>query len=869
MSEEQVGIRISLTGDGSGVKAVVQGARRDFDSLAKSGVRSGQQIHRQFGNTRAGLQSVSQQLQRSRQELIAFFSVRYAAGQARALIDIADAAKTIDARLKLATKTSQEYETASRAVFEISKRSRTGIQSTANLYAKLAVSMRQMGASQTQVLGITESVTQAIKLSGVSTMAADAAVTQFTQAMASGVLRGDEFRSIMEQAPRLMAALSDGLGVAQGELRGLAEQGKLTADVVINALSSQSEKLTQEFTQLPLTVGGALTQMHTDLVQNVASLDAATGSSAALADGIQWATQNMDLLAGVVVTVSAAVAGKYAYSIGLATAAQVKHVAAVRLAAAVKLESMQIEAAVAARHLQTAQALAAETRGFAKLTAVEKVWAAQRRNNMAAEALATASTARKAAGLGRLAGLLAMVGGPAGLLVGGATALALWSFSADSAAEKTGDLAGETNELAKAMGNVQSDGISRQVESTTAAIASAGQKIDWYRQRIELIQKNGGNRAGVEHFQNQIELQKQEISSLNQQLDQLAETRKRIDGISESAGKKKGPKEKKIDLSQTLAALESQRKSLGMSRAELTVYNAAVAVAGAENKTLALEVLSSAQALAAAQEKLDSEQRLERQKQISAQRYAGVVQSLFTEEQALADSYQRQAEITVLAHDDKLISETQMYERLLQLEGWYQKESSRIQQQGMNADQKLWASGWKGKAQVLSQSMGQVSQLMMAGSKRQFEIGKKLARASIGASTAAAVMSALEVKPYPLGAALAIGAAAKGALQLRNLNSTTFGGGAAVNAGVASAASAPIPVFSASPATGAPLHSGESESTRRQFQINMYGDQYGVDDLRAMMADVLKVGIDEFDMEIISRDSRQMETIVSAVNRAA
>src|SRR5699024_8635005 len=98
-----------------------------------------------------------------------------------------------------------------------------------------------LGLAQGEVLSITRTINEAIKLSGGSAASADAAITQLIQGLQSGVVRGDEFNSIMEQSPRLAQAMADGLGVTRGELRAMAMDGKLSSEVVINAIRSQGD----------------------------------------------------------------------------------------------------------------------------------------------------------------------------------------------------------------------------------------------------------------------------------------------------------------------------------------------------------------------------------------------------------------------------------------------------------------------------------------------------------------------------------------------------------------------------------------------------------------------------------------------------
>jgi len=162
----------------------------------------------------------------------AFFTLESAAF----LFKISDEAANLSARLKLATDTQEEFTRAQQATFDISQRTSVSLRTTIDTFARLERSTEQLGFSQERVLALTESINQAAVLSGggVST---EAALNQLNQGLASGVLRGQELNSVMEQTPRIARAIADGMGVPIGRLRALAAEGKLTSEVVANALS--------------------------------------------------------------------------------------------------------------------------------------------------------------------------------------------------------------------------------------------------------------------------------------------------------------------------------------------------------------------------------------------------------------------------------------------------------------------------------------------------------------------------------------------------------------------------------------------------------------------------------------------------------
>ncbi len=205
----------------------------------------------------------------------------------RRAIQQADAYAGLNARLKLVTSSTTEFVTAQKELFAISQQTGTGLAQTTDLFGSLARSTETLGVSQKDVLAVTQSINQALAVSGTSAGNAQAALTQLGQAFASGVLRGEELNSVLEQAPRLARAIADGLGVTIGQLRQLGQDGKLTAEAVFEALQKSAGAIDKEFQSLPLTVERASTQASNALLKLIGTLDQTSGSTKSLAGIIQ------------------------------------------------------------------------------------------------------------------------------------------------------------------------------------------------------------------------------------------------------------------------------------------------------------------------------------------------------------------------------------------------------------------------------------------------------------------------------------------------------------------------------------------------------------------------------------------------------
>lgn len=220
------------------------------------------------------------------QQLSGVFAAMGLAVGVKELIDLTNEYQNLQGRIRLVTGEGAAFTAAFAGVRDIAKSTYSDLKATGDLFTSIANATRDLGVSQEQQLALTKAINQAVQVSGASTEAAAGAITQLGQALASGALRGDEFNSINEQTPRIMQALADGLGVARGALRGMAEQGQLTSDVVLKALLSQSSQLTAEFEKMPVTAGKAMAYLSTSFTDLIGSIDEAVGSNKALGEVI-------------------------------------------------------------------------------------------------------------------------------------------------------------------------------------------------------------------------------------------------------------------------------------------------------------------------------------------------------------------------------------------------------------------------------------------------------------------------------------------------------------------------------------------------------------------------------------------------------
>tara|TARA_R110002020_G_scaffold62613_3_gene167363 strand:+ start:5275 stop:9510 length:4236 start_codon:yes stop_codon:yes gene_type:complete len=215
---------------------------------------------------------------------------------AREVIQMADSMTMMEAKVRLVTKSQAELEAVQGRLYDIALDSRTGFEATTELYARMARSADRLGVSQNEVLKVTEAINKATVVSGATATEAQAGIIQLAQGFASGALRGDELRSVLEQMPRVAEMIADGMGITVGQLREFGAQGKLTSKDVFDAILKMSGSVQDEFEQIPLTVGQSLTNLATATTKWVGDINELTGFTSTLAGAIDWLGKNLSLV---------------------------------------------------------------------------------------------------------------------------------------------------------------------------------------------------------------------------------------------------------------------------------------------------------------------------------------------------------------------------------------------------------------------------------------------------------------------------------------------------------------------------------------------------------------------------------------------
>ena len=345
-------------------------------------------------------------------------------GSVKQLASMADEWTTVENRLKLVIKSTAELEQVRRQLLASANNTGQSIGTVAELYNKLAMSQAQTGISGSKLLKLTDTINKSMVIGGGAAESQAAALVQLSQAFSSGTLRGEELNSVLEQAPGLAQTLAKGLGVTVGQLRTLAAAGKLTSDVVANAILKQADDVNAQFAKMDKTIGQSATTLKNKVIAYSGALNESTGASRKAGVAMEWLGNHLGLLSAAAGTVAAVYAGKYAASVAMVITRKYAEIAASEKSVAAMLKE-----AAAARLLAAAKA------GGAGAPASGAAGAAAG----AASAASAMSTAGSAAGMA--------AGGWIGLVAGLATAAFTYYQISQASDMATSSLKAQTDTL--------------------------------------------------------------------------------------------------------------------------------------------------------------------------------------------------------------------------------------------------------------------------------------------------------------------------------------------------------------------------------------------------------------------------------------
>lgn len=457
-------------------------------------------------------------------------------------IAMMDSYTELQNRIRLVTHSQTEMAQATESVFDISSRTNQAVGATAQIYQRFAKNADTLNISQQKVVELTETVSKAVALSGAAQASSEAALMQFGQALASGELRGAELNSVMEQTPALAQAIADGLGVSVGALKDMGKNGELSINKVITALEKAKSSVDSDFEKRVKTLSMSYTNLETSFIKYAGEADRTYGITQKLGESVDFVSKNLDQLitAAVVLTGALAVGRISQYSAELAKSGIVSaknalaHTAeaksiyeratAMRVAAQLEMSSLTAQLQLAQSE-QTRFALRERMKvQSAQIIALAEAEAAAKRN------LATATNLATMAAKG-LQSVMALLGGPAGVIGIAATSLLFFSSQAAEARQWALDTSIANQALAESYDQITEAALSIKITEQLENVKKYYAEIEKLKAGIATKQVGadfdgisvGGNAndAEIESLKNKIQVIKENADVAKQSLEKM------------------------------------------------------------------------------------------------------------------------------------------------------------------------------------------------------------------------------------------------------------------------------------------------------------------------------------------------------------
>ncbi|MEQ4907337.1 tape measure protein [Proteus vulgaris] len=579
------------------VGEIVYQVQMDVRQLLTSQQQLEQRLNRMDSSFNRTSQSVNN-TERSMQSLSKVAAALTGYLSASMVASYSEAWTELNNKLSNSVRASESLVDVTQRVFDISQATRSSLDATATLYARLERGTREYNTSAADLAKLTSIINQGFIVSGATAQEAENAIIQLSQGIASGVLRGEEFNSVAEQGSRLMVALADSLGVSIGQLRKMAAEGKLTTDVVVRGLLSQGDAIGKEFTKTTRTMSQAFQEAGNNLTKFLGENTTIKSTISAFSDAVITVSKNLDELSSVLTVIAAVVGSRYVGALAMATKSKVMMAAASRQESVATLQSARASEYAANMSVRKAQADLASARSavalaqaeynvakgtLAEATALDNLIAKKSLASKAAITLTQATQAQTAAmansaaaaraaslSMGLLRGAMGMLGGPAGVAMLAGAAIYYFYQKSEQAKQEARDFADSVDQLTAKL-----KGLSYQEIARDAQDAADKQKVlnaEMEEQEKQLARLEARLRMQQDALGNNPELiERNTINILREKIElegDLAENKKKSENITKYLADAQDEYNRKlkeaIDLSvKSATTLDIEKSALG------------------------------------------------------------------------------------------------------------------------------------------------------------------------------------------------------------------------------------------------------------------------------------------------------------------
>ncbi|EXD72667.1 tape measure domain protein [Acinetobacter baumannii 929679-2095] len=463
--------RLVIVIDSERAKRTAQDLSVELDSITKKGDFASKSMDRMSVATRA---------------LAGYMAGLLTVGSAISKMDIYTGLQNC---LKLVTNNQVELNKATEDTFRIAQKTYSAWDSVLQVYQRFSDNAKTLNLTMDDTARLTETVSKAVAISGASAEAADAALVQFGQALASGTLRGEELNSVMEQTPALAKAIAKGMGITVGELRSVAAEGKITSQEIVKALRNVESDVDALFAKTDITIGQSLTLLNNEITKFVGEAGKGSGAAQVLAGSVQTLASNLDLIAdgalvvGIGYITRAILIKSAAIKEGMASTLASRQASVLNAQAEYAEATAALNAAKA--HLANVRATNAETQAKFGATAAATRYAQAQAAVTAATNAQTAAQTRLSAASSLVGSIgsraLGLIGGPIGAITLGVSALAAtytyFKGKAEEANRTLAEQAEVANRTAEELKGLKGEAKTKAINDLTTAFKAQNEEL--------------------------------------------------------------------------------------------------------------------------------------------------------------------------------------------------------------------------------------------------------------------------------------------------------------------------------------------------------------------------------------------------------
>ena len=432
---------------------------------------------------------------------IATMAAAFATSQ---IIKAADAYSMMNARVSRFTDSAESATAVMRSLTNYANAAGAEVGSAVAVFTSLSGALQDVGTSQSDILRLTETLNKLGVIGGSSVDEVSNALRQFAQSMAGGVVRAEEFNSIIENTPEIARAIGAGMNLSMGQLRTAMLNGQLTSEAVLNSLMSQTETVDAQFAKMPRTVSAAMQTMENEFAGFVGVLNNSSGATSTLASGIDALSDALVTAkdhTNEIITVAEALAAVYA--------------------------SRLVGSMVASKAAMTAFTGAMTLFNGASAVATVRTDSL----GMSYTTMATRATVGATAIRG-LNGAMAMLGGPAGVVMLAVSAIYMWISATDEARQKAIDYADGVDTATASLRNMTSAQLAasqvklgQSIDAQAVAVSDLRSEVDDLQSTVNeqiAVSKMLGNATAANTYEmDQLKLKSAELESAESKLSQM------------------------------------------------------------------------------------------------------------------------------------------------------------------------------------------------------------------------------------------------------------------------------------------------------------------------------------------------------------